>query len=413
MISAFRGLPLATLFILMTVVIDSIGSGIMLPVIPLLISEVGGTTLAGAAFWGGILASGYALMQFVFSPILGNLSDRFGRRPVLLISLAVMALHYILLAVATSVWVLLFARIIGGMTGATMAVALAYMADTTPAERRGANFGLVSACFGLGFTLGPLIGGWLGAIDPRLPFYAAAAAATANVLLGWLAAPESLKPEARRAIAWRRANPVGGLMQLSRLPGAYGLLAALLLYQIASMVYPSVWAYFTPVQFGWDVRVVSLSLTIFGLSMFLVQSGLARMVFERIGESRAVLYGLMINVTCLICYGLTPYAWSIWALLPLSALGALVAPALQSLISQSAADDQQGEVQGVISSIAAIAMIISPFTMTRIFGYFTAEDAQIFLPGAPFLAASLMMFACLAVVALRGGPKLGQGQARV
>lgn len=411
MIKAFRALPLATVFILLTVTIDSIGIGIMLPVTPHLIAEIGGTSLAGAAFWGGILASGYALMQFVFAPILGNLSDRFGRRPVLLITLAVMTLHYLLMAVADSIWLLLVARIVGGMTAATMAVAMAYMADTSPPEKRGANFGLVSACFGLGFTLGPLIGGWLGAIDPRLPFYAAAALAGGNFLLGWFAAPESLSPEKRRPFDWARANPIGGLMQMSKLPGAYGLLAALLCYQIATSVYPAIWAYFTPVQFGWDVRLVSLSLTIFGISMFLVQSGLIRIIFARIGERRAVIYGLVINVGCLIGYGLTPYGWSIWLLLPFSAIGAMVAPALQSLISGIASSDQQGEVQGVLSSVAAIAMIISPFTMTRIFGYFTAPEAEVFLPGAPFLAASLLMMAAFAVFVWRSRRELGPAEA--
>lgn len=387
-------------FILITVSLDAMGIGLILPVMPDLIREVRGTGLADAALWGGILSAAYAVMQFGFSPTIGNLSDRFGRRPVLLLSLFVMMLDYIVMALAGTIWLLLAGRIVAGITAATHSTALAYMADITEPDKRAQNFGLVSAGFGVGFILGPMLGGLLGDLDPRAPFIAAACLAGANFVFGWFVAPETLSPENRRVFRWRRANPLGGLMQVGQLPGVKWLLAVMLAYQISNFVYPAVWAYYTQAAFGWSSGLVGMSLAAYGLAMAVIQGGLIRPALRLMGEVRAVYYGLILNVVSLILYGFASQGWMIWVLIPFSALGAIVAPAMQSVMSRAAGPDQQGELQGVLSSISALSMIVSPVVMTQAFFWFTREGADPFLPGAPFFVSSLLMIAAFAIFAL-------------
>ncbi len=388
---------LPTVFILITVVINSIGIGLILPVMPDLIEDVQGASLSDAALWGGVLAASYAVMQFLFSPVVGNLSDRFGRRPVLLLSLFVMMLDYIVLAFAGSIWLLLLGRLIAGGAASTQSTALAYMADISAPEKRAKNFGLISAGFGVGFVLGPIIGGFLGGFDVRAPFIAAACIAGANLLLGWFLVPETLADENRRPFQWKRANPLGGVQQIGKLPGVKWLLVVMLAYQISNYVYPAIWAYYTQAAFDWDVRMVGLSLTAYGVAMTITQGVLISPIMKTLGEMRAIQYGLALNIVSLVAFGFASAGWIIWFLIPISALGAVVAPAMQSFMSRAAGNDQQGELQGVLSSIAALSMIISPLVMTQAFFWFTRDGASLFLPGAPFLVATVLMGASLVI----------------
>jgi DHA1 family tetracycline resistance protein-like MFS transporter len=392
-------LPLA--FILATVMIDSMGIGLILPVMPSLLEEVGGLTLAEAAIWGGILTTSYAVMQFLFSPVIGNLSDRFGRRSVMLISLAVMAADYLVMAAAGALWLLLAGRIVGGIAAATHSTANAFMADISAPHEKAARFGLVGAAFGVGFVLGPLLGGLLAEFGTRAPFYAAAALAGLNLVFGLLVMPETLPTRLRRPFEWRRANPFGAFLSVGRLPGVSRLLTMFFLYQVAFMVYPAVWAFFVTARFGWEPRMIGLSLAAFGIAMALVQGGLIRMILRVLGERNTVLYGLVFNVFAFLALGLVESGAVALILTPLTALGAVVTPALQGIMSRTAPDDAQGELQGVISSTASLAMVVSPLIMTQVFAAFTAPGADLFLPGAPFLVSMLLMVACMAVFLAR------------
>ncbi|MFW5641408.1 MAG: MFS transporter [Roseicyclus sp.] len=391
---------LPVVFIMITVTLDAMGIGLILPVMPDLIAEVRGVSIADAALWGGILAAAYAVMQFGFSPVIGALSDRFGRRPILLVSMAVLALDYVVMALAGSIWLLLAGRLVAGVAAATHATALAFMADITEPGKRAQNFGLISAGFGMGFILGPLLGGLLGDLDPRAPFVAAACLAAANFAFGWFVLPESLPAKRRRDFDWRRANPVGGLMKIGELPGVRPLLLVMLAYQISNFVYPAIWAYWTQTNFGWDASLVGASLAAYGVAMAVVQGGLIRAVLPRLGETRAVFWGLILNTGCLVVYGLMQEGWMVWVLIPISALGAIVAPAMQGVMSRAASGDQQGELQGVLASISALSMILSPLVMTQAFFWATRDGGPVWFPGAPFLVSACLMGGALAVFVL-------------
>lgn len=388
---------LPILFIMITLVIDAMGIGLIMPVMPDLIRELRGTSLASAALWGGVLASSFAVMQFVFSPTIGSLSDRFGRRRVLLVSLFTMALDYLVMAVAGSIWILLAGRIIGGVTAATQSTATAYMADiSTPADKA-KNFGLVSAAFGIGFVLGPLVGGFLSTFGPRAPFYAAAALAMGNFAFGYFILPETVTDAIRRPFEWRRANPLGAFKHIGRLPGLKALMSVHFLYSIAFFVYPAVWAYFTRERFGWDGMMVGYSLAAFGISMAVVQGGLIRVIIPRIGEAKTVLLGLIINMVSFLSLALIPNGMVILMLTPLTALGAMTGPALLSIMSRAADDNQQGELQGLLASVGSIGMILSPLVMTQTFSYFSSANAPIYLPGAPFLLSMVLIAICIGI----------------
>ena len=384
---------LPMVFILVTIVIEAMGIGLILPVTPSLLREVQGVDLSRAALWGGLLASSYAAMQFLFAPALGNLSDRFGRRPVLLISLAVIFLDYIFMSLAQTVWLLFLGRIVAGIAAATMATAAAFMADISTPEEKAANFGLVSAAFGAGFVLGPAIGGLLAELGPRAPFWAAALLAGANLVFGLIVLPETLHRP--RPFDWRRANPLGGIKAVSALPGLGALLAVWFFYQLATWVYPSVWAYYTQAAFGWGERMVGVSLAAYGISMVVVQGVLIRWVIPRLGERATLAWFLPYNVGILLCVAFVPSGWLLLVLTPFSALGAFVQPAVQGLASRVTAEDAQGELQGVLASITAIAAIAAPLMMTRIFNLATAGEND--FPGAPFLAAAVLMLVAWAL----------------
>ncbi|MGJ8595668.1 TCR/Tet family MFS transporter [Sulfitobacter sp.] len=383
---------------MLTVMIDAMGIGLIIPVMPDLIQEVGGGTLAQAAIWGGIMSTTFAVMQFLFGPVMGGLSDRFGRRPVLLIALVVMALDYVLMALASALWVLLLGRIIGGITAATQSTATAYMADISAPHERAARFGLVGAAFGAGFVIGPVVGGLLAEYGTRAPFWVAAGLASGNALLGWIVLKETVTDETRRSFNWRRANPLGALRALGRLPGVTPLLLVYFIYHVGFAVYPAVWPYFGKARFDWTPSTIGLSLALFGISMALIQGGLIRPVLKALGERGTVIAGHLFSIASLI--GIAVVTSSTWVLVltPLAAFGGIIPPALQGIMSARVADDAQGELQGALTSASALAMILSPLVMTYTFAQFTDADAPIYLPGAPFLLAATLSTLGLAAI---------------
>lgn len=375
--------------IFLTVVLDSMGIGIIMPVMPDLIQEVGNVDLSQAALWGGALTVVYAINQFLFSPTIGSLSDAYGRRKVLLIALFVMSLDYLVMAVAQSLWLLFVGRFIGGITAATHATAGAYMADISSQKDKAKNFGLLGAAFGVGFILGPMLGGLLAEYGSRAPFYAAAAFAFANMLLGYFVLPESLPVEKRRKFEWRRANPLGAFKQMKALPGLTPMLLAFLLLSIAFFVYPSIWAFFGRAQFNWDARMIGLSLAAYGLGVVIIQGVLIRPILARFGEKVTALIGMTVHLLSFLTYPFMTETWHIFAFMPISVFSALAVPALQGLMSNSVPENAQGELQGAMSSLTALATIISPLVMTQVFSYFTNSEAPVYLPSAPFLLSAL------------------------
>jgi MFS transporter, DHA1 family, tetracycline resistance protein len=381
-------LPL--IFIMLTVMIDAMGIGLIIPVMPDLIQELGGRTLAEAAIWGGILSTTFAAMQFLFGPVMGGLSDRFGRRPVLLVALVVMAMDYVVMAVAGTIWLLLAGRVVGGITAATQSTASAYMADISAPHERAARFGLVGAAFGAGFVLGPLLGGFLAEYGTRAPFWLAAALAFGNALFGWVVLKETVTDANRRKFEWRRANPLGALRALGRLEGVTPLLLVYFIYYIGFAVYPAVWSYFGKERFEWAPTTIGLSLALFGVTMALIQGGLIRPILKTLGERGTVIAGHLFSIASLI--GIAMITSGTWVLIltPLAALGGIIPPALQGIMSRRVADDAQGELQGALTSASALAMILSPLAMTYTFAQFTDAQAPIYLPGAPFLLAATL-----------------------
>lgn len=393
-------------FIMINVVIDSMGIGLIMPVMPDLIQSVEGAGLGAAAVWGGVLTTIFALMQFLFGPTIGSLSDRYGRRPVLLVSLIVMAFDYLLMAVAQTIWLLIIGRIIGGITAATQATAAAYMADISRPEEKAANFGLIGAAFGVGFVLGPLLGGVLAEFGTRAPFYAAAALAFANFLFGYFVLPETVDDRIRRAFSWKRANPFGAFKSISALPGLGRLMLIIFIYTIAFFVYPGVWAYYGAERFGWGPGMIGVSLGVFGIGIAIVQGVFIRPIIDRIGERWAVIMGLWIDVGAFIALGFVTNGWIALAMTPLTALGSIAGPALQGIMSRRADDNQQGELQGTLASINAVATIIAPLLVTQIFWYFTSDQAPVYSPGAPFLVSAVLTIGCIAIfVSTRPAPK--------
>ena len=381
-----------------TVTLDAMGIGLILPIMPELLQEVGGGSLAEAALWGGILSTVFAVMQFVFGPILGSLSDAIGRRPVLLVSLSMMAVDYLVMALAGSIWLLLAARLVGGITAATHSTAAAYMADLSKPGEKAANFGLIGAGFGIGFVLGPLIGGLLGELGTRAPFYAAAGLALLNAGIGALVLKETVTDRIRRPFSWRRANPLGAVRQMGALPGLSRMLATYFVYCVAIYVYPAIWAYFTQARFGWGPQMVGLSLAIYGLSSAIVQIWVIRWMLARWGERRTVVAGFLFEIMACLLLAVVSSGLLALILTPLASLGAVITPALQSVMSQRAGDDAQGELQGVLGSANALAMILSPLAMTGVFAAFTAPGAGVYFPGAPFVLAALLLVAAMVLL---------------
>lgn len=396
---------LAVTFILISVMLDAMGIGLIMPVMPDLIQEVEGQGLGAAAVWGGILATIFAAMQFIFGPTVGNLSDRYGRRPILIISLVIMAFDYVLMALAHTIWLLIIGRIIGGITAATQSTSAAYMADISDPDEKAANFGLIGAAFGVGFVLGPLLGGVLAEFGTRAPFWAAAGLAAANAVFGYFVLPETVTDRIRRPFEWRRANPFGAFTNIGKLPGLKRLMLITFVYTIAFFVYPGVWAYFGAERFDWGPGMIGLSLGVFGIGIAIVQGLLIRPIINRIGERKAVILGLSIDVLAFVLLGFVTNGWIALALTPLTALGSIAGPALQGIMSRTASDDQQGELQGTVTSINAVATIVAPLMVTQTFWFFTADTAPLYLPGAPFLLSGLLTVLCIVVFIQTPRPK--------
>ena len=399
---------LPIIFIVMTVVIDAMGIGLIMPVMPDLIQEVQGVGISDAAIWGGILAASFAAMQFLFGPFLGNLSDRYGRRPVLLISLTVMALDYIVMALAGSIWLLLAGRIVGGITAATHSTASAYMADISTPDQKAKNFGLIGAGFGIGFVLGPALGGMLAEFGTRAPFFAAAALAGANVILGYFVLKETVTDEIRRPFRWKRANPLGAFAAVSKLPNLGALLVVFFFYQVSSYVYPAIWSYFTAEAFGWSVSMIGISLAVFGIFYAASQALLVQPLINRFGYRGTVIFGLGLEIFAMLFIGLVPSGMLILAFTPIAALASIGLPALQGIMSRVVPDDAQGELQGVLTSVAAIGMVISPLVMNQTFAFFTRDSAPIYLPGASFLLAAVLMGIAIVIFTWRSASQATQ-----
>ncbi len=387
-------------FALALLAIDALGIGLVIPIVPQLVLELSGGDASHAAAWVGLLATSFAAMQFIFSPIIGGLSDRFGRRPVMLLSVLGLGIDYLILAAAPSLGFVLFARLLAGVTTANISAVTAYISDVTPPERRGQRFGLVGAMFGLGFVLGPVVGGVLGGIWLRLPFLAAAGLSLCNALYGFFVLPESLAKEHRRNFSWRRANPIAALSALRANPRARRLACAWSATWFGLGALQSAFVLSTGLRFGWHTTQNGFALALAGLSQALVQSFLMRRILGRFGETRTALLGCLVAALAQSTYAFAAAGWMIYAGVMISALGAINTPAIRALFAAEAGADRQGEAQGVLASLQSLTAIFAPLLGAALFAHFTAPGAAIFFPGAPFLLAA---FAYLLAGALLAG----------
>jgi len=380
----------AIAFVAITVLLDVMGFGIIMPVLPRLLVQLTGDTLSRAAIDGGWLLFVYAITQFVCAPVLGNLSDRFGRRVVLLFSVGALGIDYLVMGFAPTLAWLFLGRTIAGMAGASFTPAYAYVADVSSPEKRAQSFGIVSAAFGIGFILGPAIGGLLGGLGPRAPFFAAASLSLINWIYGYFVLPESLPPEKRRPFDWRRANPVGTLLHMRRRPAVAGVLVALFLWLVGQQVMPSTWAFYTKYRFAWSEAMIGGSLALAGVVMATSQATLLRRLVPRWGERRTALTGIAIAVLGNIGYATATASWMMFAWLGTWLFGSLVMPSTNAYLSHRIPPDAQGELQGANASLFSLGAIVGPPLMTQLFGRFSAPGAPIHFPGAAFVAAALL-----------------------
>ncbi len=387
----------ALAFIAVTLLLDTIGFGLIMPVMPRLLVELTGDNLSRAAVYGGSLGFVYAAMQFVFAPVLGNLSDRFGRRRVLLFAIGALGIDYIVMGFAPTLAWLFVGRAIAGAAGASFTPAYAYVADISPPERRAQNFGIVSAAFGIGFIIGPAIGGLLGSLGSRAPFFAAATLSLINFCYGFFVLPESLPADRRRAFEWRRANPLGTLTQMRKHPVVLGLLGALFLWGLGNQVMPNTWAFYTKFRFGWSEATIGASLAVVGLVMFSSQAIVMRFLVPRLGERRAALIGIASGMAGYAGFGLATEGWMMFAWLASWFFAAIVMPTTVALMSHRISPDAQGELQGAVASLFSLAAIIGPPIMTHLFARFSAPESSVHLPGAAFLAAAVLALGSLAI----------------
>lgn len=397
----------ALTFIFVTVLVDAIGFGIIIPVLPELIMELSGEGVSAAARYGGWLAFVFAVMQFLCAPVLGALSDRFGRRLVLLFSLFSFGVDYLIMGFAPTLAWLFVGRTLAGMAGASFSPANAYIADVTPKEKRAQSFGLVGAALGMGFIIGPAIGGLLGALGPRAPFFAAACAAFANFSFGLFVLPESLPAERRRPFTWARANPAGTLAQIRKVPSVYGLLGALFLWQLGHQALPNTWSFYTIYKFGWSEAAIGASLAFVGVIVAVSQGLLTRVLIPRLGgERQAATAGLIAGSLVYIGYAFATRGWMMYVCMLPWFLAGMTYPSINGLMSRQVEADAQGELQGGIASVYGLASILGPPLMTQLFGRLSGPDAPVEFPGAAFLCAGLL--AAAALVLLRRAPRDGR-----
>jgi DHA1 family tetracycline resistance protein-like MFS transporter len=369
----------------MALFIDSMGIGIIIPVAPQLVMQLSGASLADAAPIAGWLTLAYASMQFIFSPILGNLSDRYGRKPILLASLAALSVDYILMGLAPSLAWLFVGRIIAGIAGATFSTANAVVADIIPPDQRAKYFGLNGAAWGMGFIVGPVVGGLLGGFGPRVPFFAAAVFTAINFLIAVVVLKETLPESQRRAFSARRANVLGAIKSMRAIPGAALLLFVLFMYQIGHDTLPSTWTWMTMAKFGWGEREMGISLAVLGLGTAVVQGGLVGIFTRKLGEFRSALIGLSAGSVGFMGYALSTEPWMLFASVPVACLIGLTMPSIRAILSRQVPANAQGELQGAIAGIVSFTALVTPFTMTHLFS-FSMEQMQ--FPGAPFVAAA-------------------------
>ena len=380
----------AVIFIFVTLFLDVFGIGVIVPVLPKLVEQMSGGNLAAASHSVGWMGAIYALMQFSFAPVLGALSDRFGRRPVVLISLFGAGLDYLLMAWAPTLAWLFLGRGIAGLTAANFSAAGAYIADVTPPEKRAEGFGMIGAAFGLGFIAGPAIGGMLAELGPRVPFVASAVVTLLNAIYGVFVLPESLKPENRRPFHGQTAHPWRALRSLGRWPIVAGLAGTHFLIQVAHNIYPSLWVLYMGTRYGWTSRQVGLSLALVGLTAAVVQAGLAGRILAITGDRAGVFIGLCLMVVAMTCYGLASAGWMIPIVIVIGSMGAIGTPASQSIITQSVPPNEQGAVQGALSSLVSMAGIVGPVLWTRLFAASNGAERIVPWPGLPFFVAALL-----------------------
>jgi MFS transporter, DHA1 family, tetracycline resistance protein len=384
-------------FIFVTVLIDMLAFGMIIPVLPILVQNFVGGNAAQAAEMYGLFGTAWALMQLIFSPVQGSLSDHFGRRPVILISCAGLGLDFILMALAPNLWWLLVGRVISGITAASFSTAGAYISDVTPPEKRAASFGLIGAAFGVGFVLGPALGGVLGAISPRLPFWASAAMALINVCWGWFVLPESLPKDKRVAFSWKNANPLGALKLLRSHPLLAGLAGSYFLINLAHVVLPSTAVLYMHFRYGWNTRAVGVMLAGVGISSLIVQAFLVKPLVKWLKERRALALGLTFGAAGFAIYGLAPTGPIFWIGVPIMALWGIATPSLQTMMTRLVQPTEQGRLQGALASLMGLASLIGPTVFTQTFAVFIGERADLKLPGAPFLLAALLVIAGMAL----------------
>lgn len=380
------------LFILATLLIDAIGVGIVFPIMPDLMDRVGASSTAEGAFWGGIMMSAYAAAMFLFGPIVGSLSDAYGRRLVLIAALVTLTIDYVIMALAQTYWVLLIGRVLAGMAGATYITATAYIADIAKPEERGAAFGMIGAAFGIGFVLGPALGGLASGWHITAPFWIAAGLSAVNVAFGIFILPESLKPENRRPFGRRDLNPFGTILRAFLLPGLAIPLICLFVFEFANMVYVTLWAFWGREVFGWTGFTIGLTLSAYGILIAVVQAGILPMMTRRFGDYRTLLLATVAAVIAMVGFGFAGAVWAVAVLLPIAALSDMAPPLMTAFAANRVGEDQQGLVQGVIASLSSVAAIIAPLILTVIFERSVNEDG-FYMPGAPFLVAGLLIAA--------------------
>lgn len=384
-------------FIFITLIIDVMGWGLIIPVMPELISQLKGIAVNEASSYGALLLSVYAITQFIFAPVIGNLSDKYGRRPVLLASLLGFGIDYIILALAPTYGWLFAGRIIAGITGASFTTASAYIADVSTAETRAKNFGLIGAAFGIGFVIGPALGGVLATLGIRAPFYAAAILCLLNTLYGFFVLPESLDQEHRRPFEWKRANPFGSLAFLRKTPSIGGLAICFFLIYLAAQAVQGNWNFFTIYRFKWTEGMVGMSLAVVGLLVGAVQAGLVRVVTPKLGNNRSIYLGLLLYSVGLILFAFATKGWMMFAFLLPYCLGGIAGPSLQATLAQHVPPNQQGELQGALASLMSLTTIIGPLIMNNLFTFFTSKKAPFHFPGISFLLGSFFMICSLLI----------------
>lgn len=385
------------LFILATLMIDAIGIGIVFPIMPDLMDRVGAASTAEGALWGGIMMSAYAAAMFLCGPIIGSLSDAYGRKPILIAALLTLTLDYVIMAMAQTYWVLLLGRIIAGMAGATYITATAYISDIAKPEQRGASFGMIGAAFGIGFVLGPALGGMASGLHITAPFWIAAGLSALNVAFGLFILPESLKPENRRSFGRADLNPFGSILRAFAIPGLAAPLVCIFVFEFANLVYPTLWAFWGREVFAWDGFTIGLSLSAYGVLIAIVQAGLLPRLTRSLGDGRTLILASGAAIVGMVGFGFAGAIWAVAVFLPIAALSDMAPPLMTAFAANRVGNDQQGLVQGVIASLSSIAAVAAPIALTGVFETFV-DDQGIYFPGAPYVVGAVLVLAILPLI---------------